>query len=197
MNNENRRISYTLRYLIRVSLSRYSMKQDVGGTRQILEMFRTFQELPAAAYCLFPELQFFCWPHEIWFAYMGFYTLCHSLAYFFSGVILLRVDDNRLQLSIVNPVTLQLTVRYQKQSSYPVGTLVLSSGIKRPEGEANHSPPSGAEVKNAWCYTFTSPYVFTFYEILDFHCGESRPGGRLSWLRVFVVFLSPSRQVPG
>jgi hypothetical protein len=31
----------------------------------------------------------------------------------------------------------------------------LSLGVKRPEGEADHSPPSSAEVKNAWCYTST------------------------------------------
>jgi hypothetical protein len=30
-------------------------------------------------------------------------------------------------------------------------------GIKRPGREANHSPPSTAEVKNAWSYTSTPP----------------------------------------
>jgi hypothetical protein len=34
-----------------------------------------------------------------------------------------------------------------------------SLGIKRPEREADHSPPSSAEVKNAWSYTST-PRVF-------------------------------------
>jgi hypothetical protein len=29
----------------------------------------------------------------------------------------------------------------------------FSSGVKRPEREANHSSPSSAEVKNAWSYT--------------------------------------------
>jgi hypothetical protein len=29
----------------------------------------------------------------------------------------------------------------------------LSSGINRPGREADHSPPSSAEVKNAWRYT--------------------------------------------
>jgi hypothetical protein len=32
--------------------------------------------------------------------------------------------------------------------------------VKRPGREADHSPPSSAEVKNAWSYTSTSPYVF-------------------------------------
>jgi hypothetical protein len=29
---------------------------------------------------------------------------------------------------------------------------VLISGVKRPRREADHSPSSGAEVKNAWSY---------------------------------------------
>jgi hypothetical protein len=31
----------------------------------------------------------------------------------------------------------------------------LKPGVKRPAREADHSPPSSAEVKNAWSYTFT------------------------------------------
>jgi hypothetical protein len=33
----------------------------------------------------------------------------------------------------------------------------LSLGVKRPGYEADHSPPSSAEVKNAWSYTSTPP----------------------------------------
>jgi hypothetical protein len=33
-------------------------------------------------------------------------------------------------------------------ASYPKGTSALSSGLKRPEREADHSPLSSAEVKN-------------------------------------------------
>jgi hypothetical protein len=33
----------------------------------------------------------------------------------------------------------------------------LSLGAKRPGREADHSPPSSAEVKNAWCFTSTPP----------------------------------------
>jgi hypothetical protein len=33
----------------------------------------------------------------------------------------------------------------------------LSLGVKRPGHEADHSPPSSAEVKNAWSYTSTLP----------------------------------------
>jgi hypothetical protein len=34
---------------------------------------------------------------------------------------------------------------------------ILSLGLKRPGREADHSPPSSAEVKNAWSYTSTRP----------------------------------------
>jgi hypothetical protein len=33
----------------------------------------------------------------------------------------------------------------------------LSLGVKRPGREADHSPPSSAEVKIAWSYTSTPP----------------------------------------
>jgi hypothetical protein len=36
-------------------------------------------------------------------------------------------------------------------------TRALSPGVKRPWREADHSPPSSAEVKNAWSYTSTPP----------------------------------------
>jgi hypothetical protein len=37
---------------------------------------------------------------------------------------------------------------------------VLSPWVKRPGHEANHLPPSSAEVKNTWSYTSTPLYVF-------------------------------------
>jgi hypothetical protein len=36
----------------------------------------------------------------------------------------------------------------------------LSSGVKRPGREADHSPPASAEVKKMWIYTSTPPYAF-------------------------------------
>jgi hypothetical protein len=35
----------------------------------------------------------------------------------------------------------------------------LSTEVKRPEHEADHSPASNADVKNTWIYTYTPPYV--------------------------------------
>jgi len=37
---------------------------------------------------------------------------------------------------------------------------VLSLGVKWPVREADHSPPSSAEVNNAWSYTSTPQYAF-------------------------------------
>jgi hypothetical protein len=36
----------------------------------------------------------------------------------------------------------------------------LSLGVKRQGHEANHSPPTSADVKEMWSYTSTPPYVF-------------------------------------
>jgi hypothetical protein len=36
----------------------------------------------------------------------------------------------------------------------------ISQGVKRPGHEADHSPPSSDEVKNAWSYTSPPQYVF-------------------------------------
>jgi hypothetical protein len=33
-------------------------------------------------------------------------------------------------------------------------------GVKRPGREADHSPPTTAEVKKMWIYTSTPPYAF-------------------------------------
>jgi hypothetical protein len=36
----------------------------------------------------------------------------------------------------------------------------LSPGVKQPEREADHSPPTNAEVKKTWVCTSTPPYAF-------------------------------------
>jgi hypothetical protein len=44
---------------------------------------------------------------------------------------------------------------------YPMGTGGGGeAGVKRPGHEADHSPAASVEVKNAWSYTSTLPYVF-------------------------------------
>jgi hypothetical protein len=42
----------------------------------------------------------------------------------------------------------------------------FSQGVKQPKPEANHSPPSTAEVKNAWSNTATPPYFFMAWHFI-------------------------------
>jgi hypothetical protein len=42
----------------------------------------------------------------------------------------------------------------------------LSPGVKGPEREADHSPPSSAEVKNPWSYTSALQYVFMAWYLI-------------------------------
>jgi hypothetical protein len=44
-----------------------------------------------------------------------------------------------------------------QKTSYPVDTGCLSPVVKQPGREADHSPPSNADVKNSWSYTSTLP----------------------------------------
>jgi len=45
---------------------------------------------------------------------------------------------------------------------YPIQWVLeaLSPGVKWPGCETDHSPPSGAEVKNVWHYTSSPQYIF-------------------------------------
>jgi hypothetical protein len=45
-------------------------------------------------------------------------------------------------------------------ASYPTDTVSLSSVIKRPGRQVDHSFLSSSEVKNAWGYTSTPQYIF-------------------------------------
>jgi hypothetical protein len=42
---------------------------------------------------------------------------------------------------------------------YPMGTRGYFPGVERREREADHSPPTSAEVKKMWIYTSTPPYT--------------------------------------
>jgi hypothetical protein len=45
-------------------------------------------------------------------------------------------------------------------TSYKMGTEGSFPGLKRQGREADHSPPTSAEVKKMWIYTSTPLYVF-------------------------------------
>jgi hypothetical protein len=43
----------------------------------------------------------------------------------------------------------------------------LRSGAKAPGREADHSPPSSAEIKNIWSYTSTRPYALVAWCLMS------------------------------
>jgi hypothetical protein len=99
-------------------------------------------------------------------------------------------------------------------ASYPMGTWALSLGVKRPGREADHSPPSSAEVKNAWSYTsipqyvfmawclvkhrdvFTFTFTFTYTFTVWFLVKEmdARPGSKNLFLGLYVCVVLPLRE---
>jgi hypothetical protein len=50
----------------------------------------------------------------------------------------------------------------------------VSPAVKQPKREADHSLLSSAEVKNAWSYTSTPPYVFTAWCFVSSHPSEQK-----------------------
>jgi hypothetical protein len=75
-----------------------------------------------------------------------------------------------------------------------------SLGVKRPGCEADHSPPSSAELKNAWSYTSTPQYTFMAWCLVKKGTGtilyspSSRRLGRLK--KTKRIFTQDSRK-PG
>jgi hypothetical protein len=65
-------------------------------------------------------------------------------------------------------------------------TGALSPGVKLPGREADHSPPSSAEVKNAWSYTSTSPFVFIAWCLVKYRDNFTFNSPRLERKRPFV-----------
>jgi hypothetical protein len=61
------------------------------------------------------------------------------------------------------------------------------SGVKRPEHEDNHSPLSRVEVKNAWSYTSTPPYVFMVW------CLVKHKMRLMAWYLVYVCRRTDTR----
>jgi hypothetical protein len=45
----------------------------------------------------------------------------------------------------------------------------VSPGVKRPGREADHSPPTSADVKKMWIFTSTPPYAFMAWCLISLH----------------------------
>jgi hypothetical protein len=65
--------------------------------------------------------------------------------------------DSRRGLGISLFTTVSRTALGLTQPPIQCVQEALSLGVKQPAREAEDSPPSSAEVKNAWSYTFTPP----------------------------------------
>jgi len=63
-------------------------------------------------------------------------------------------------MQVFNPGMNNTTFIFSKTSTPALGPTpkVLSSGVKRPGRQADHSPPHSAKVTNVWSYT-SSPYI--------------------------------------
>jgi hypothetical protein len=57
-------------------------------------------------------------------------------------------------------------------TSYPMGTGSCFPGLKWPGREADHSPPTSAEVKKMWIYTSTLPYAFMGQCLISYAQGK-------------------------
>jgi hypothetical protein len=68
--------------------------------------------------------------------------------------------DSRWRLGIILFTTASRTALGPTQPPIQWVPGAFSLGVKRPGREADHSPLSSAEVKNAWSYTSTPQYVF-------------------------------------
>ena len=72
------------------------------------------------------------------------------------------------------------------------------SGVKRPGREADHSPPSSAEVKNEWSYASILPVCLRGLYRDDFTLPLILNSGNLKtdrYRKVFAVFLSAAQTV--
>jgi hypothetical protein len=66
-------------------------------------------------------------------------------------------------------------------TSYPMGTRGFSLGVKRLGRETDHSPPSSAEVENAWSYTSAPQYAAIA------RCSVKKHGGNFTVTFTFTV----------
>jgi hypothetical protein len=57
-------------------------------------------------------------------------------------------------------------------ASYPMGTGDSFPEVKQPGREADHSPPTNADVKRMWVYTSTPPQVFMAYCLISYAEGQ-------------------------
>jgi hypothetical protein len=73
---------------------------------------------------------------------------------------------------VKNFIHVDQTVSGVHPTSYTMGTVGFFPGVMRPGREADHSPPTSAEVKKVWIYTSTPPYSFMAYCLISYAHGQ-------------------------
>jgi hypothetical protein len=109
-------------------------------------------------------------PVLIWnIAYIYFYKLPKIENMSRDSAVGIEIGDglNDLGVGVRVPVRASFSLLHVVQigsgahpASYLMVAGALSPEVKRLGREADHSPPTSAEVKNTWIYTSTPPYAF-------------------------------------
>jgi hypothetical protein len=70
-----------------------------------------------------------------------------------------------------------INIRGRQNTNTYMQILITPTDAKQiwPRREANHPHPSGAEVKNAWSYTSTTPYVYMARCLVEHQGGTTLP----------------------
>jgi hypothetical protein len=85
-----------------------------------------------------------------------------------SSVLEFKVNWSWSSVRSQNYGGLQYLTNYHSKPPIQWVLEALSPGIKQPVREADYSPPYSAEVKNAWSYISTPPYVFMAWCLVKF-----------------------------
>jgi hypothetical protein len=80
--------------------------------------------------------------------------------------------------------------------SYPMGTRDSFPGIKQPEREADHSPPSSAEIEIVWSYTCIPPYAIMTWCIIKYRVLFMAREQLYSVKLDYIQFLNSSQKFP-
>lgn len=85
-----------------------------------------------------------------------------------TGLILLRINNNVNKIMIINILEFLNSLVNEQLFTFPQGlfpltfslfTIYLSLKVKRPGYVVEQSPPSIAEIKNIWSYTFLPIHI--------------------------------------
>jgi hypothetical protein len=95
--------------------------------------------------------------NQLFASWVSLLHLFSDMSFATGWTIGVLVFDSRQGLGIFLFTTASRPTLGSTQPSIQSVPGAVSLAVKRPGREADHSPPSSAEVKNAWSYTSTPP----------------------------------------